>query len=88
MGSQPVWFEKSLPASQRKSLPISAFWRKLVSAGPISAGLGLGQISGLESAEQANVCQHRNKTTAFPPVLLLVGREPTARTRYVLYNSF
>jgi hypothetical protein len=33
-GSQTVWFEKSLPASQRKSPLITAFWRKLVSAGP------------------------------------------------------
>ena len=31
-------------------------------------------------------CQHRFKTTAFPPVLTL--GEPSAGTRYVLYNSF
>jgi hypothetical protein len=33
-------------------------------------------------------CQRRDKTAAFPPVLLFKGTGPLAGTRYVLYMSF
>jgi len=32
--SHPVWFEKSLPASQRRAYVITAFWRELVRVVP------------------------------------------------------
>jgi len=34
VGSQPFWFENSLPVVQRKAYGITAFWRKLVRVGP------------------------------------------------------
>ena len=42
-GSQPLWFETSLPVVQRKAYLITAFWRKRVRVGPVSASHAQGR---------------------------------------------
>jgi hypothetical protein len=53
-GSQPFWFEKSLPVDQRKSITKPRFGANSLGSDRLRWSR-IGQISGWESAEQANV---------------------------------
>ena len=49
--------------------------------------LGSGTtLAAAEVTQRVADCQHRNKTTAFPPVLWLTA--PSAGRQYSLYKSF
>jgi hypothetical protein len=54
-GSQTVWFEKSLPVGQRKSISNSRIFAQTRSSRTVSTGQANGRTSAWESAEQANV---------------------------------
>jgi hypothetical protein len=53
--SQTVWFENSLPVGQRNSKPNNRALAQTRQSRAVSAEPPIGQISGWESAEQANV---------------------------------
>jgi hypothetical protein len=69
VGSQTIWFEKSLPVVQRKGYVITTFWRKVVRVEPLR-GRRIGQTRWSHTVcRGTHWAVFQNCSTAQPPAV-------------------